>query len=325
MNRPTVTVIMPVYNVEKYVGAAISSVLKQTYPNFELLIVDDAGSDRSIKICRQFQDPRIRIISQENRGLAGARNTGIRKAVGKYIAFLDADDLWSPEKLARHVEHLNAHPRIGLSYAASRMIDDYGRTLAVSQSPKLRRIKPETVYLRNPIGNGSAPVIRREVFEDIAHESMRPGENNFFDESFRQSEDIECWVRIALTTSWEFEGISGAYTLYRVNSGGLSANVIRQFETWERVRDRVRQLDPVFAKRWEAAAEAYQLRYLARRSIRMLDRGMSISLMFRALARRPHILVAEPLKTINTLAAAILLRALPVQLYANLQTRLVGA
>jgi glycosyltransferase involved in cell wall biosynthesis len=88
---------MPVYNVERYVAQAVQSVLAQTYGDFELLIVDDGGQDRSVAICAGFDDPRIRILPQTNRGLAGARNTGILAARGQYVAFLDPDDRWLPE------------------------------------------------------------------------------------------------------------------------------------------------------------------------------------------------------------------------------------
>jgi len=325
MIKPTVTVIMPVYNTQKYVKGAVLSVLEQTFMDFELLIIDDQGTDNSVTICKQFTDPRVRIISQQNRGLAGARNTGIRQAAGKYIALIDSDDLWHPEKLERHVYHLDQDPEIGISYAASRMIDDNDNWLSIVQRPKLTGVNAATIFLRNPIGNGSAPVIRRDVFGDIAHYGARANELNYFDETFRQSEDIECWTRIALTTSWTFEGIPGELTYYRVNEGGLSANVIRQFEAWLRVRDKVRTLAPQFSQTWEGAAEAYQLRYLARRSVRMLDRGLAIRLALKALQKRPQILFAEPVKTISTLAAATCLRCLPERTYAKLQTRLMGA
>src|SRR4028119_483182 len=101
-----VSVIIPVYKVEKYVAATVQSVLQQTYKNFELLLIDDGSPDRSVEICQQFTDPRIKIISQTNRGLAGARNTGIRHAQGDYIALLDGDDMWLPNKLEKHIEHL---------------------------------------------------------------------------------------------------------------------------------------------------------------------------------------------------------------------------
>ena len=317
--HPTVSVIMPVYNTEAYVCSAVNSVLAQSFRDFELIIVDDAGSDRSIEFCRAFSDPRIRIISQENRGLAGARNTGIRNARGAFVALLDSDDLWEPEKLAHHVTHLRNHVGLGVSYAASRMMDDDGNLLRILQRPKLHDITAQDIFLRNPVGNGSAPVIRREVFSDIAFRNPQRNELDYFDESFRQSEDIECWMRIALTTHWRFEGLRGAYTRYRINAGGLSANVVRQFETWLRVRNKVRAIAPDFARQWEARAEAYQLRYLARRCVRMGDGAMSMSLMRDALKRDGSIAWREPVKSLTTLLAASILRLAPTSLNRPLQ------
>lgn len=319
MKRPTVSVIMPVYNTAKYVELAIDSVLAQTFTDFELLIIDDAGSDNSMDLCRAYADPRIRIITQQNRGLAGARNTGIRNAAGAYVALLDSDDLWEPEKLERHVVHLRLNPDVGVSYAASRLIDDEGQFLRIVQRPKLRDVRASDVFLRNPVGNGSAPVLRREVFDDIAMLNPIREEFDYFDASFRQSEDIECWCRIALTTDWRFEGISGALTRYRINEGGLSANVIKQFETWSRVKDRVRQLDPQFAETWAPYAEAFQLRYLARRCVRMGEGAMAWSLMKDAMTVCPQIIFKEPAKTLVTAGAAALLRLMPSSLNSPLQ------
>lgn len=94
-----VSVIVLIYNSEKYIAATLCSVIEQTYKNIVILLIDDGSPERSIEICRQFTDTRIKIISQENRGLPGARNPGIRHAQGEYLAFLDGDDLWLPEKL----------------------------------------------------------------------------------------------------------------------------------------------------------------------------------------------------------------------------------
>jgi len=320
MNTPVISIVMPVYNTAKYVEAAIESVLAQTFVDFELLIIDDAGPDNSIELCRAYSDPRIRIISQANRGLAGARNTGIRHARGQYIALLDSDDLWEPEKLERHIEHLWQSPEVGISYAASRMIDDDGNFLRIVQRPKLKNVTARDVFLRNPVGNGSAPVIRRQVFEDIAFINEDRNELDYFDESFRQSEDIECWCRMALMTKWRFEGIAGAYTRYRINEGGLSANIVKQFETWSRVKARVSELDPEFADKWGPYAEAYQKRYLARRCFRMGEGALAWSLMKEALQICPRILIQEPAKTLTTIAAALVLRLRPQQLNGPLQS-----
>ena len=323
MSTPIVSVIMPVYNTAKYVEAAVESVLAQTFREFELLIVDDAGTDRSIELCRTYDDPRIRIISQANRGLAGARNTGIRNARGQFIALLDSDDLWAPEKLKKHVEHLLLSPEVGVSYAASKMMDDAGNLLRIVQRPKLFGVTAKDVFLRNPVGNGSAPVLRKAVFNDIAFVNTAREEPDYFDDTFRQSEDIECWCRIALTTNWKFEGISDELTVYRINEGGLSANVIKQFETWSRVSERVAELDPEFARTWSDQAEAYQKRYLARRSFRMGEGALAWSLMKQALSTCPKILFQEPAKTLTTLAAAMVLRFQPFGLDRSLRA-LIG-
>ncbi|MCR9271176.1 MAG: glycosyltransferase family 2 protein [Hyphomonadaceae bacterium] len=319
MKPPIVSVIMPVYNTAKYVESAVESVLAQSFEDFELLIIDDAGTDRSIELCRAYDDPRIRIISQANRGLAGARNTGIRQARGQFVALLDSDDLWEPEKLERHVEHLWRSPDVGVSYAASSMMDDDGNLLRIVQRPKLKGVTARDVFLRNPVGNGSAPVLRRVVFDDIAFINPQRDELDYFDESFRQSEDIECWCRIALMTPWRFEGITGAYTKYRINEGGLSANVVKQFETWSRVKARVAELAPAFAAEWSAHAEAYQKRYLARRCFRMGDGALAWSLMKEALQICPKILVEEPAKTLTTIVAVLALRFKPERANRALQ------
>jgi len=319
MTSPSVSVVMPVYNVERYVGAAIGSVLGQTFTDFELLIIDDAGLDGSLDICRSFSDPRIRIISQGNRGLAGARNTGIRYARGQYVAFLDSDDLWHCEKLERHIRHLESDCRLGLSYSGARLIDDEGRPIGISQKPMLNDVKPHHVFLRNPVSNGSTPVIRRAALDAIEHDGMRPGEKAWFDESFRQSEDIECWLRLVLRTGYEIGGISGDLTDYRVNAGGLSANVQSQYESWLNVRAKVKNYAPQFEARWGDRAEAYQLRYLARRAIRMRERALSLEFATRAVRKSLGILLDEPLKTMVTLGAAAGLNLLPRALYCRIE------
>ena len=322
INAPTVTIVMPVYNTSQYVEEAIDSVLDQTFEDFELLIIDDGGTDESMTLCRAYTDPRIHIISQENRGLSGARNTGIREASGQFIALLDSDDVWEPVKLGRHVRHLKQNPRVGISFAASRTMDADGRAMRVVQKPKLKNISASDIYLRNPVGNGSAPVFRQEVFQDIAFPHPTMGYPCYFDESFRQSEDIECWMRIALTTGWKFEGVSGSLTRYRVNESGLSANVIRQFEAWDRMRAKIDALDPDFSAKWTPVAQAFQFRYLARRCVCRNDGSMALNLMRDALRSSPSILWREPQKTCTTLAAAAWLRIAPELASASLQTAL---
>lgn len=312
-----VSVIVPVYNVENYIAQTIHSVLNQTYPYFELLIIDDESPDRSIEICQQFNDSRIKIIHQQNRGLAGARNTGIRHAQGDYLAFLDSDDLWLPEKLAHHVRHLESCPQVGVSFSRSQFIDGQGKTLGIYQMPKLQDITPAHLLCRNPVGNGSAPVIRKEVLAAICFQDNLHGEieDFYFDENFRQSEDIECWLRIAAETSWKIEGIGAALTLYRVNGEGLSANVLKQYDSWQQMVSKHRDRSPELLAVWENPARAFQLRYLARRAVRLKNGTMAVKLTHQALATHWKIVLREPNRTIQTLFAAYLLKLLPLSFY----------
>lgn len=253
--KKLVSIIIPVYKAEKYVAETIKSALKQTYKNIEILIIDDGSPDRSIDICRQFTDLRIKIISQPNRGLPGARNTGIRHARGEYLTFLDADDLWLPEKIEKHVEHLNNSPDIGISFSRSEFIDKAGKSLGIYQIPKLKNITPALVLCRNPISNGSAAVIRQKVFEKIEFQDNLYGavEDFYFDEQLNHSNsdatDVECWLRIAIQTNWQIEGIPEALTLYRVNSGGLSANALQQLSSLEAVIEKTSSYSPKLIKR----------------------------------------------------------------------------
>jgi glycosyltransferase involved in cell wall biosynthesis len=310
-HTPTVSVIMPVYNVEAYVAASIKSVLDQTFRDFELIIVDDGGTDRSMTICRSFDDTRIRIISQLNRGLAGARNTGIAVARGRFIALLDSDDLFAPEKLALHVAHLDSSPDVGVSFSGAELISQTGQRLGVQQLPKLGRLTPKDVFCGRAILNGSIPVFRREMLEEGALPGDGSDRHWYFDESLRRSEDVECWTRLALTSKFRFEALPGTLTLYRVNAGGLSADVVRQLDSWDQVCASIARLAPDFVAAHGKEARGRELRYLARRCVQMRDRGLGLTLALEAISHAPRLLWIEPAKTTSTLLSCLALRLLP--------------
>jgi glycosyltransferase involved in cell wall biosynthesis len=303
------SIIVPAFNVETTMKRTLNALLAQTHPSFEIIIVDDGSTDATNQIATKFsRDPRIHLIRQTNRGLAGARNTGIAAAKGDIIGLCDADDLWVSEKLARHAAHFEANPHVGISYSGSALMNDDGQLTGQAQRPQLSKVTASNIFKRNPIGNGSAVVIRRAVFDAIAHQPRQePTRNWYFDETFRQSEDIECWMRIALTTDWSFEGISGLLTHYRINAGGLSAATDRQLAAWERMVIKLTPLNPAFFQVNTPAARAYQLRYLSRRAISDLD-GRRASLLSKAwLAESRQPLIEEPVKSIVTLLANLAL------------------
>lgn len=320
-----ISVVMPVYNVEKYVAEAIRSVLAQSYQTFELIVVDDGGQDSSMDIVRAFPDDRIHIVSQPNRGLAGARNTGIAHARGDYIALLDSDDRWDPHKLMLHAIHLRKNPDVDVSYAGSRLIDADGRSMAVAMQPRLSNITPAHIMKRNPVGNGSAPVIRRSALDLVAFPHPKePQRICWFDENFRQSEDIEMWLRMAAAFECKFEGIEGLLTDYRIIGGGLSANIVHQYASWQCAIDKARSYAPKLVAAHEDAAAAYQLRYLARRAIQLGDYAFARALTRQAIRRHPAILIEEPRKSAVTALAALASGILPANLFARIARHRLG-
>jgi hypothetical protein len=316
-----ISVIVPIYKVEKFVHSAIQSVLDQTFKDFELLLVDDGSPDGSRKICESFSDSRIRVISQTNRGLSGARNTGIRNAKGSILAFLDGDDLWRPNKLEKHLNHLYNFPEIGISFSRSEFIDERGESLGTYQMPKLSNITASHLLFQNPIGNGSAPVLRREVIDSVSfeHQVGNSLETWYFDENLRQSEDIDCWLRVAILTPWKIEGIPDALTLYRINSDGLSADLYKQLHSWEQVMDKAQAYAPTLINEWISLARAYQLRYLARQALRLQDGSTAVDFINRALSTNWRIAFKEPKRTVLTTIAAYLLKYLPANSYSKFE------
>ncbi|MEM8729127.1 MAG: glycosyltransferase [Pseudomonadota bacterium] len=320
---PQASIIVPAYNAAHTLRETLTSLARQTFSDFEIVLVDDGSTDDTLRIGEAFDDPRLRIVSQPNRGLAGARNSGIHAARGQFVGLCDSDDLWHPTKLARHVRHLRADPEIGVSYSGSAMIDAQGQPLGLSQRPRLARVDAAHIFRRNPVGNGSAAVIRREALDAVA---WRPAEEYrrdwWFDESFRQSEDIEFWLRLALTTDWRFEGIPGDLTQYRIHGGGLSAGTGRQYDSWLRMVDKLTPVAPSFFARHTEAARAYQFRYLCRRAISDADAARAASHARRALRASTRPLWEEPVKSVLTFGAAMTLGVLGADRFAHIRRAL---
>jgi len=331
ISKPTVSVVMPVYNVRPYIEEAISSVLGQTFEDFELLIIDDESPDDSIKFVEsRFSDARIKIIPQKNRGLAGARNTGIRNAVGNFIAFLDSDDFWQTNKLEKHVKLMESSADIGVSFSASMFVNEGSEPINQIQSPYIKRdYTARNVFCRNPIGNGSAPVIRKGVLEQIAFKGQnKHGEYvdywQYFDESLKQSEDIDCWSRIAVITATKFHLIDEPLTYYRVNNEGLSADVENQFKTWRQFVDKLEILAPDFVRKNDSAATAFQCRYAARRCLTQSEGKLAAKWMWRAIKTDLFALFEEPKRTIVTIGACMVFYVIPKAWQRKIVARVVS-
>jgi glycosyltransferase involved in cell wall biosynthesis len=182
-----VSVIIPAYNQSDYLGIAIQSVLDQTYQDIEILVIDDGSTDDTRKVANRFSDPRIKYIYQANKGLSGARNTGIRNSAGEYLTFLDSDDLFLPEKINLLASFLNSQTEIGFVAGQAIPIDEHGQRIGNLFDNPIPK-DPSKLLLGNPLHVGSV-MLRRSWQEKIG----------YFDESLRSYEDWDMWLRLAIS------------------------------------------------------------------------------------------------------------------------------
>jgi hypothetical protein len=210
---PLVTVIMPAYNVAPYLREAVESVVGQTYREWELVIVDDGSTDETGAIARECLklDDRIRLVSQHNRGLAGARNTALREGRGEFFALLDSDDIWDPGFLESQMEVFARYPETALVSGSARFLG--GPKDGELARPRLPGAPVLT--LEQMIGDEAAVFImttfRREVVDAIG----------LFDASKRRSEDWDFWLR-AVGAGFVFRRNWKPLASYRVREGSLS-------------------------------------------------------------------------------------------------------
>lgn len=214
MRSPLVSVIMPVYNVENYVGAAVGSVLNQTYENFELLIVDDCSPDRSIEVVRSFGDERIRIIRHDcNRGLAQSRNSAIGASRGSLLAFLDSDDVMVKHRLAKQTTFMRAHPDIALCAGWVRRMSRDG---VIDPREYRITIDPDAVnasLVFTNLFNASTIMMRREAVPEGGFRSVF-------------AEDYEFLVRVASRHRLAF--LREVLACYRQNPTGIMRTTLME-------------------------------------------------------------------------------------------------
>lgn len=202
--------VIPVYNQERYLGAAIDSVLAQSFRDFELIVVDDGSTDRTPDVMARF-GPQIRPVHKPNGGNASALNAGIREAGGRWIGWLSSDDLWEPTKLERQLEALRVHPEAALAYTDVLVIDGedhvlYRRSYPSPQTARARlRLLLRTCYI-----NGSTVLVRRDVLDRVGP----------FDERDRLASDHDMWLRIA--ERFDVLHVPEALVRYRVHGAQLS-------------------------------------------------------------------------------------------------------
>ena len=159
------SVIIPVYEGSNVVSRAINSVLSQTYQNFELIIVNDGSTDNTEEVVKAIKDDRIKYFVQENKGQSSARNKGIKEATGEYIAFLDADDYWSPSHLSDHVNFLENNPDYVMSFNRYFTVEKGKEKLYAWKNNLRGNIYPQLLFIKNNIIGTPCVVVRKNILE----------------------------------------------------------------------------------------------------------------------------------------------------------------
>jgi glycosyltransferase involved in cell wall biosynthesis len=214
-----VSAVIPAYNAARCVGRAIDSVLGQTFRGIEVIVVNDGSTDDTAAVVGRYAD-RVRMITKPNGGLSSARNAGIRSAAGQYVAFLDADDWWLPQKIERQVAWMDAHPDAVFCSTAATVINGAGETTGEWRCGHYSGSTLEGIFARNAYvaGSGSAVLARRDALFAAGG----------FDERLKSLEDIDMWMRLAVRGGYHCIAEPLAVVEKRSDSMSRNLDVMRE-------------------------------------------------------------------------------------------------
>ena len=223
---PKISVIIPVYNGEKTIQETIESVLNQSESDFELIVINDGSQDATLDIVASIRDPRLKVFSYPNGGVSASRNRGFFHAEGEFIAFLDADDLWTPEKLEAQLKALQKNPQAAVAYSWLDHIDESGQFLRSG----CRRTSTGDVYkdflLAQFLENFSNALIRKQALLEVGG----------FDESLTHAEDWDMFLRLA--ARYNFVAVPSTQILYRRSANSATANYYKMEAGFLKVLER---------------------------------------------------------------------------------------
>ena len=209
--KPAISVVMSVYNGGEYLHDAIDSILSQTFTDFEFIIIDDGSTDQTLKIIKQYRDPRIRLVSRENRGLIASLNEGVDLAKADYIARQDADDISKSYRLEKLHGFLETNKDVGIVGSEFEMISDKGEVLAEFKYPGGSIDAGRALFVRNPLSHGSV-LMRRDMLVAVA--GYRGGVGPI--------EDYDLWVRL-YSRGYSLAIFPEVLYSWRHNLGGVSS------------------------------------------------------------------------------------------------------
>lgn len=217
---PTVSIIIPTFNRGYLILDSLRSIFLQDYSDYEIIVVDDGSTDNTEEVLSSLiEDNKIRYVKQDNHGESSARNHGILLSQGKYIAFLDSDDLFEPTKLKVQVQYMEEHPEIGLVHSGYTKFDNYGHDLGYRDTSWFcGKIYPKLLLHWTVLMAVDTVMVPKKVFDAIG----------LFDESLRMGPDLDMWRRISRKYSFGF--INESLARVRVHAGNISGDKLKATE-----------------------------------------------------------------------------------------------
>ena len=281
-----VSVIIPAYNAEAFIEATLASVLTQTYTNIEVLVVDDGSRDRTAQIVQAVakQDSRVSLLRSSNQGVAAARNLAIEHSRGEYIAPLDADDIWYPQKLEEQVECFSrSGPDVGLVYAWSTYIDENGQLTGSYIAHDVEGEAGLALVYSNFIGNASAPLIRRSCLEHVGGYDSR-----YIEYDAEGGEDHDLYMRIA--EYYRFGVVREFLIGYRQIQGSLSCNTDAMAKAHALILTDARRRHPELPQRVYRWSQSNSCEYLGQKCNYCGDRWGALRWLYKAVTLDPVLL-----------------------------------
>lgn len=296
-DAPFFSVIIPCYNAEKTIAATLQSARNQTYTDWEAIVVNDGSTDDSAEIVRRIAsaDVRVKLVNRPNSGVSVTRNAGAAIASGRYLAFLDSDDLWHRSYLAKMADHLTENPDIGISFAIARIVDSSDEPTGASSSRKSKGLDTFDFLSGNPTTTCSNLIVKRDDFNKLGG----------FQETLCHAEDQLFLIRAHLADI-RVEGVPEALVDYRINEKGLSSDLESMRKGWEIMAAQAERERPAVIGPLIPRARALNLAYLARRAMRVRSRCSPWHYMRNALRSDWTILISKPWPNIPLTAACLM-------------------
>lgn len=270
-----VSVVLPAYNAARTVGKAVDSVLTQTLTDLELLVVDDGSTDCTSEVVEAREDERLRCVKTENRGVAHARNCGVRLSSGEFVAFLDADDAWLPRKLEVQLDLMLKQPSIGLCFTSAEIVDRRLRRIGEDSADSFGDYTEALLMRGNVVaGGGSSAMVRRSALERVGG----------FDAGLSQCADWDLWLRLSVDTS--FVAITEPLVQFTRAPGTMSSDPSLLERDTFAMLDRFFTTDVslpyrpsrrrVYSTQWMVCAGTYLHAGCLRDSLRCVSRGLFV-------------------------------------------------